>query len=91
MAFAAKYPMMLACHCIDLPFIFNNFAQWDNAPMLADVDTSKAYPLAEHMQAYFTQFVKTGNPNQEDQIDWPQFAANHPAKIVFNQVITVEK
>ena len=91
MAFAAKYPMMLACHCIDLPFIFNNFAQWDNAPMLADVDTSKAYPLAEHMQAYFTQFVKTGNPNQEDQLDWPQFAANHPAKIVFNQVITVEK
>lgn len=91
MAFAAKDPMMLACHCIDLPFIFNNFTQWDNAPMLADVDTSKAYPLAEHMQAYFTQFVKTGNPNQEDQLDWPQFAANHPAKIVFNQVITVEK
>lgn len=91
MAFAAKDPMMLACHCIDLPFIFNNFTQWDNAPMLADVDTSKAYPLAEHMQAYFTQFVKTGNQNQEDQLDWPQFAANHPAKIVFNQVITVEK
>lgn len=91
MAFAAKDPMMLACHCIDLPFIFNNFTQWDNAPMLANVDTSKAYPLAEHMQAYFTQFVKTGNPNQEDQLDWPQFAANHPAKIVFNQVITVEK
>lgn len=90
MAFASKDPMMLACHCIDLPFIFNNFAQWDNAPMLVDLDTSKAYPLAAYMQAYFTQFVKTGNLNQEDQLDWPQVAANHPAKIVFNQAITVE-
>ena len=53
MAFAAKDPMILACHRIELPFIFNNFAEWDNAPMLAGLDTAKAYPLAEQMQAYF--------------------------------------
>lgn len=90
MAFAAKDPMILACHCIELPFIFNNFAEWDNAPMLAGLDTAKAYPLAEQMQAYFINFVATGNPNATDQQAWPRLTTKQPEKIIFNQTMTVE-
>lgn len=47
-----------ACHCIELPFVFDSFAAFAGAPMLAGLDAGAAARLSGEMQAAWIAFVR---------------------------------
>lgn len=64
------------CHCFDLPFLFDNFENWQDAPMLAaDGDESEAMSkLARSYRTACSGFAAEGKPKTED-IEWLRFSA----------------
>ena len=62
-----------ACHCLELPFVFNNFAHWTNAPMLQGADAGEVAALARAMHGAWIAFARTGDPAHEDLPDWPVY------------------
>lgn len=63
-----------ACHCIDLPFLFNNLELWNGASMLFGLDQERASTLAYSFSASVANFVKTGNPKMISAPTWRPFA-----------------
>ena len=72
-----------AAHCIELPFMFGNFADWDAMPgqpaMLAGGDRAAMTRLAKAMQGAWIAFAKTGSPNHAALPEWKPWtrAARH--------------
>lgn len=62
-----------ACHCIDLPFVFNNRAHWD-APMLRGGD---AEALSTRLQDAWIAFMRGREP-------WPRYDATDRATMLFD-------
>ena len=58
-----------ACHCIELPFVFGNFDQWPDAPMLAGGDRAEMEALAGLIRTCWTHFIESGTPSA----DWPGY------------------
>ena len=57
-----------AVHSADLPYVFGYYPKTGNiSGNFTDVDTK----LADLMEAYWTNFAKTGNPNASDLPNWP--------------------
>ncbi|MCY9516442.1 carboxylesterase family protein [Paenibacillus apiarius] len=83
-------PYLLACHCIDLPFVFGNFEKWDNAPMLEDIHLEEAQNLSDQVQGYFLRFIKNGSPNHENSLDWLVFERNHRNVLLFDKKIELK-
>lgn len=54
-----------ACHCIELPFVFDTFDAFANAPMLAGLPTAHAAELTRQTQAAWIAFIRGDAP------DWP--------------------
>ncbi len=61
-----------ACHCIDLPFVFGNFNQWPDAPMLAGGDPNEIAALSALIRACWAGFIGTGAPGLAG-MDWPRY------------------
>jgi len=59
-----------ACHCGELPFVFNNFYAWQ-APMLAGGDQGAMQTLATQMQDAWIAFARSGNPAHPGLPPWP--------------------
>src|SRR5580700_6541885 len=59
-----------ACHTLELPFVFNNFESWTNAPMLIGADHQEMRGLSEVIHRAWINFVSTGNPNHERLPSW---------------------
>jgi para-nitrobenzyl esterase len=57
-----------ACHCIELPFVFDTLPAWRDAPMLAG--PSPRPELVAEVQTAWIAFIRTGNP------DWPLYREN---------------
>ena len=66
-----------ACHCIELPFVFNNFAQW-SAPMLDGGDADAMAHLAQQTQDAWIAFARSGDPSHPGLPAWPRFTAATP-------------
>ncbi|WP_353558472.1 carboxylesterase family protein [Paraburkholderia terrae] len=62
-----------ACHCFELPFLFGNFENWVEAPMLGGIDLPAARALSARMREYVLNFVESGNPNGADLPHWPVY------------------
>ena len=58
-----------ACHCIELPFVFDTLPAFEGAPMLAGLPAAQGEQLARRTQAAWIAFIRGGAP------DWP--AAPH--------------
>jgi para-nitrobenzyl esterase len=70
-----------AVHSSDLPYVFGFFPKEGNiSGAFGDVDTK----LADLMQIYWTNFAKTGNPNDGKAPNWPEFDGTQ-AYLVFGQ------
>ena len=52
----------MACHCIELPFVFGNPAEWAGAPMLDGADPHEILGLSRLMRSAWTAFARSGEP-----------------------------
>ena len=64
-----------ACHCSEIPFVFNNLGSWQ-APMLTGGDPGAMQVLAEQMQDAWIAFARTGNPAHAGLPPWPRHQAD---------------
>ncbi|MCC6472734.1 MAG: carboxylesterase/lipase family protein [Burkholderiales bacterium] len=72
--FAAPGNAFGACHCIELPFVFDTLADWD-APMLAGADREGAARLAAAVRDAWIAFARTGEPTHPGLPSWPRHGA----------------
>ncbi|MEM5316411.1 carboxylesterase family protein [Paraburkholderia sp. JHI869] len=66
-------PNVGACHCLELPFLFGNFENWIESPMLEGLDEPRSRALSARIQRYFLNFVESGNPNGAGLPAWKAF------------------
>lgn len=62
-----------ACHCLDIPFVFDNFADWLQAPMLKGADPEDIKGLAAAMHGAWAAFARTGKPDHPRLPPWPPY------------------
>ena len=65
-----------SCHAIDLPFIFNNPSP--------DIEPKPAQNLVKQMQAAWTSFAATGNPNNDLIPQWERYTVDNRQTMVIN-------
>ena len=82
----SKAPLVGACHCIELPFVFDNFESWADAGMLRDLDLAGARELAQQVQHALLNFVERGDPNGEGVPPWPAYNEHEKPALVFGGV-----
>ena len=61
-----------ACHCIELPFVFGNFAQWPDAGMLQGGDAAEMDGLSANIRACWAAFARTGDAALPS-LPWPRY------------------
>jgi len=61
-----------ACHCIELPFMFDTLPAW-NAPMLAGGDPQDMAALASQMRDAWLAFMRHGDPNHPNLPSWDRY------------------
>jgi len=77
-----------ACHCIELPFLFNTFEKW-LPPMIAGLDLSEGLNLSKVLQKTWGTFAKYGDPNHADIAYWPKFSEKQRSEIHWNKYVEV--
>ncbi|WP_053685286.1 MULTISPECIES: carboxylesterase/lipase family protein [Streptomyces] len=77
-----------AVHCLELPFVFDNFAQWEHAPFLAGLDPAVRDGLAYAMHRAWISFVRTGDPNHPDLPTWRPYDKEARTTMRFDAVVT---
>ncbi len=86
--YPSPQPNVGACHCYELPFVFGNFENWPNAPMLDGLDMHAAQTLSARIQGYLLNFVENDDPNGGDLPYWPAYDHAHGQRTLhFAQVI----
>ncbi|VVE10800.1 carboxylesterase/lipase family protein [Pandoraea soli] len=81
-------PHVGAGHCFELPFVFGNFPDWPEAPMLHGINQRFADQLSELTQAYLLNFVETGNPNGDNLPEWKAFRRGEQASLHLSETVT---
>jgi para-nitrobenzyl esterase len=76
-----------SCHCLEIPFVFNNFANWTDSPMLKGADPAEAAGLAEAMHGAWIAFAHTGKPNHPRLPAWPPYRREDRMTMRFDSVI----
>jgi para-nitrobenzyl esterase len=76
-----------ACHCIDLPFVFNNFDNWAGAPMLEKGDPETMSGLAAAVQDSFISFIRDGNPECDATPPWHRYTRPERTTMRFDEII----
>jgi para-nitrobenzyl esterase len=82
---------MGAFHALDIPFVFGSMNIDSRiAKLLA---SKKTYEENEHlglkMMSYFTNFAKTGDPNEEGLPQWPKYDTENRNRMHFDTTITI--
>jgi para-nitrobenzyl esterase len=53
---------MGACHCLELPFVFDTLATWTDAALLKGADLAVMRALAQELRTRWARFIGTGDP-----------------------------
>jgi len=69
-----------SCHCLELPFVFNNIAKCKEMTG----GQQDAYQLASKMSKAWIAFARTGNPNNKDLPAWESYNQQNGATMLFN-------
>ncbi|MFF4294464.1 carboxylesterase/lipase family protein [Streptomyces vinaceus] len=86
---AAAYDGRLgAAHCLELPFVFDNFEQWSHAPFLDGLTPAVRDGLARTMHRAWIAFVRTGDPNHPGMPQWPPYDARTRTAMRFDAAVT---
>jgi len=62
-----------SCHCLEIPFVFDNLGDWTDSPMLKGADPAVMRGLAEAMHRAWIAFIRTGKPDHADLPPWPVY------------------
>lgn len=73
-----------ACHTLELPFVFNNFAAWTESPMLEAAPPALLAELGGQVQDAWLAFAATGNPNHDGLPGWKPHVAPERATMDFD-------
>jgi para-nitrobenzyl esterase len=76
-----------AGHCFELPFVFGNFENWVEAPMLDGIEMAAARSLSASIQEYLLNFVESGNPNGASMPHWPAYDGLQGRTMHFSDLI----
>jgi para-nitrobenzyl esterase len=76
-----------ACHCLELPFVFDNLGDWSGAPMLDGADREAASQLARLMQRAWAAFALTGDPNHDALPHWQRYDLTRRVTMRFDTVV----
>jgi para-nitrobenzyl esterase len=76
-----------SCHCLEIPFVFNNFANWTDSPMLKGAKPEETKGLAEAMHGAWIGFARTGKPDHPRLPVWPPYRREDRMTMRFDTVI----
>jgi para-nitrobenzyl esterase len=76
-----------ACHCLEIPFVFDNFVHWLDAPMLKGADPEDIKGLAAAMHSAWAAFAHTGKPDHPQLPAWPSYNRNDRMTMRFDSTI----
>ena len=76
-----------ACHCLEIPFVFDNFAHWPDAPMLKGADPEDMKGLAAAMHGAWAAFARTGKPDHPRLPAWPSYNRDDRMTMRFDSTI----
>lgn len=54
-----------ACHCIELPLVFDTWREWGPAPMLQGAKSADLQRLTSEFQTAWVSFIRNGDPGWE--------------------------
>ncbi len=83
----AKYG---ACHCIEIPFVFDNLAGWPAAAMLADSDPADVAAMTRMVQGAWISFIRDGKPAAQGLSEWPCWTPQSRQTMVLDMNARVE-
>jgi para-nitrobenzyl esterase len=76
-----------SCHCLEIPFVFNNFANWTDSPMLKGAKPADIQGIAEAMHRAWIAFARTGKPDHPRIPTWPTYGRQDRMTMRFDSVI----
>ncbi|MCP3818465.1 carboxylesterase family protein [Streptomyces sp. A3M-1-3] len=79
---------LAAAHCLELPFVFNNFDKWSHAPFLTGLNPRIRDGLAATMHQSWISFIRTGNPNHHPMPNWARYDRNSRTTMSLDAVTT---
>lgn len=79
-------PRFAACHCLEIPFMFDNLADWPGSPMLAGGDPDEMAGLAKAMHGAWVAFARSGDPNHEGLPPWRPYDTARRTTMRFDRV-----
>lgn len=80
-------PGIAACHCLDIPFVFDNPEAWTDSPMLAGADGAEIAALSRTMNKAWAAFVRTGDPNHDGLPRWRPYEPQKRETMRFDVVV----
>lgn len=76
-----------SCHCLEIPFVFNNFANWKDSPMLRGAKPEEMEGLAEAMHGAWIAFARNGKPDHPRLPAWPVYRHQDRMTMRFDSAI----
>ncbi|MFJ9821878.1 carboxylesterase/lipase family protein [Streptomyces sp. NPDC101151] len=77
---------LAAAHCLELPFVFDNFDSWSHAPLVEGVDPVVGEGLAKAMHRAWIAFARTGDPNHAGLPAWEPYRSQARTTMCFDAV-----
>ena len=77
-----------SCHCLEIPFVFDNFSAWKDSPMLKGAKPAEMKGLADAMHPAWIAFAKTGKPDHPHLPEWPVYRRQDRMTMRFDSVIS---
>jgi para-nitrobenzyl esterase len=76
-----------SCHCLEIPFVFNNLDQWTGSPMLKGARPEEMKGLAEAVHNAWIAFARTGKPDHPGLPPWPVYRREDRMTMRFDSTI----
>jgi len=76
-----------SCHCIEIPFVFNNLENWTDSPMLKGAKPAEMQRLADAMHGAWIAFARTGKPDHARLPPWPRYRTEDRMTMRFDSVV----
>jgi para-nitrobenzyl esterase len=78
-----------AMHALEIAFVFGSF--WKDHLWTFPKKTTETETLSQKMMDYWTSFARTGNPNFDGVLKWPQYSTENRETIFFDKKIEIVK